>query len=61
MNIGWLQLQLENRMLGVDPKIYTKCLIVFECKNWDKKDVGNDILKTQRCNQVRVDKDGLYS
>ncbi|KAF2571785.1 hypothetical protein F2Q70_00006379 [Brassica cretica] len=46
-----LTARLLRRRQNVDPKVYTKYLIVFESKTREDN-VGNDILRTQRCNQM---------
>lgn len=41
-----------NQVTVVDPKIYTMYLIVIGSSIWGRNNVGNDILITQRYNQV---------
>ena len=45
---------------NVDPKIYTKYLIVKSLIWRRDNDVGNNIFRKQRCNQIPVSKYRFY-
>ena len=51
---------LHRRRQNVDPKIRTRYFIVILCKILGKNNyMGDDILRTQQCNQIQVDKNEL--
>ena len=61
-NTFWIPIyKLISKVGSVDPKIYTKYFVMIESLIWGRKyHVGNDIFRTQRCNQIPVGKDEFY-